>query len=279
MREIFKSADFILLNKELGSEGKSIGFIPTMGALHRGHLDLIKQAKELCDFVVCSIFVNPLQFNNSEDFEKYPSTIKEDLILLNKYGCDCTFIPDREDVFPEMPNLNYDFGSLSVFMEGEFRPNHFNGMAAVVEKLFRIINPNMAFFGEKDYQQLAIVRWLVEEKNMSIEVIPCETVREESGLAMSSRNLRLTKEERILASEIYKVMLSFKKNYFKINFDLNLKNAINELALNFSVEYFIVANEETLLPLNSNTKLHNPRLFVSTYLSGVRLIDNMSLID
>jgi pantoate--beta-alanine ligase len=279
MVEVFKSAELSKLVEKLKEEGKSIGFVATMGALHEGHLDLITQSKKNCDYTICSIFVNPLQFNNSEDFEKYPNTIIEDKKFLEKYGCDCVFLPDRKDVFPEQPNLKYDFGTLSKWMEGEFRPKHFEGVAAVVEKLFSIIKPDKAYFGEKDYQQLAIIRWLVNEKSMPIEVVACETVRHESGLAMSSRNLRLSIEDRKKAAKIYKTMSSFKEEFRNGGIDDILKNSTLKLEQDFDLEYFMVADEETLVPFKLGTRIVKPRLFVSAFLSGVRLIDNISLID
>lgn len=256
----------------------SIGFVPTMGALHEGHLELVKKAKIENDKVVCSIFVNSLQFNNQEDFNKYPITIESDKNKLISGGCDVLFLPTRGEVFVKEPKLDYDFGKLAEVMEGEYRPGHFLGMAAVVEAFLSLIKPTRSYFGEKDYQQLAIVKRLVKDKKMNIDIVACTTVRNSKGLALSSRNLRLTEEEVLIASELYQAM-----NYCKENKHLQPNELISQthekLKSKFDIEYLVIADENSLEPVDQWAETDVPRVFIAANLSGIRLIDNMSLID
>lgn len=269
-----------LINKlaELKKKEFSIGFVATMGALHEGHLQLIKRAKQENDMVVCSIFVNPLQFNNQNDFNKYPNTIEEDKNQLRLSNCDLLFLPSRKDIFPVEPNLDYNFPQSTNTMEGEHRPGHFKGMAAVVEAFFRLIEPHKAYFGEKDYQQYALIKWLAKEKDLGVDVIPCSTYRNDLGLAMSSRNLRLTKNEIKIASKLYEMMIFCKSNQ-QYNPEKLIKLAKEALRHEFEVEYIFLADEVTLKPIESWSDSAFPRVFVAANLSGVRLIDNLSLID
>ena len=179
----------------------TVGFVPTMGALHAGHLSLIDASKNN-DVTIVSIFVNPLQFNNPSDFEKYLNRIEEDLKKLEKTNCNAVFLPSAQDLYPEKPLLSFDFGALSSVLEGEFRPGHFSGVAIVVSKLFHLVNPHFAYFGEKDLQQLKIIEALVRDLSMKVNIVPCPTLREEGGLAMSSRNLRLNTEQRERALDV-----------------------------------------------------------------------------
>ena len=190
------------------AEGKSVGFVPTMGALHDGHLSLIKRSGKENDLTVCSIFVNPIQFNNPADLEKYPRMPEKDSELLKTAGCDVVFLPSTEEIYPggKTVTVDVDFGMLDKVMEGKFRPGHFSGVAVVVKTLLDIVEPDRAYFGKKDYQQLAVIRHMVNTLHMPVEIVACETVREPDGLAMSSRNLRLTPEERERAPEIYHVL-------------------------------------------------------------------------
>ena len=183
--------------------GLKIGFVPTMGALHEGHLSLINRAKKDNDIVVCSVFVNPIQFNNPADLEKYPRTPEKDIEKLEQAGCDAVFMPTAEEMYPNKVEDHYDFGDLERVMEGACRPGHFNGVAIVVRKLFEIVTPNRAYFGEKDFQQLAIINKMVSNLNMNLEIVPCPIVREKDGLAMSSRNVRLNETERAIAPKIF----------------------------------------------------------------------------
>lgn len=181
--------------------GKTIGFVPTMGALHAGHISLIERAKTENDLAVCSIFVNPTQFNNSDDLKKYPRTLERDCEMLRPVGCDVVFAPSAEEMYPSLPQLKMDFGTLETIMEGKFRPGHFNGVGIVVSKLFNIVKPDKAYFGLKDLQQVAVIRRMVQELSFDLEIIPCPTLRETDGLAMSSRNTRLSPEARALAPQ------------------------------------------------------------------------------
>jgi pantoate--beta-alanine ligase len=191
--------------------GNTIGFVPTMGALHEGHLDLMRRALKENDCLVVSIFVNPIQFNNKEDLEKYPRVLEADSKMLESIGCQYLFAPDANEIYPEPDKSEYDFGLLSEVMEAAFRPGHFNGVAIVVRKLFEIVEPETAYFGEKDFQQLAVIKQLVKMLEMPVKIIPCSIVRETDGLAMSSRNVRLTAHERQLAPNIYKTLTKSNK--------------------------------------------------------------------
>ena len=195
--EIFKTIPELknYLSK-VKSTGSSIGFVPTMGALHQGHISLIKQACNENSKVVCSIFVNPIQFNNKEDLIKYPRNTDADIKVLQENNCDILFLPDNEEMYPEPVTTIYEFGQLDKVLEGKFRAGHFNGVAIVVKKLFDIVEADKAYFGEKDYQQLAVIKELVKKINIPIDIIPCPTLRESDGLALSSRNIRLSEHER-----------------------------------------------------------------------------------
>ncbi len=257
--------------------GLSTGFVPTMGALHNGHLALIKQAKQEVDLVICSIFVNPLQFNRKEDLDNYPNRLVQDREMLELEECDVLFTPTKEELYPEEPEMKFAFGSIGMGMEAEHRPNHFEGVAAVINRFFEVLNPTKAYFGEKDYQQLAIIRWLVEEKNFNTLVVGCKTVRYESGLAMSSRNYRLSQNDLETAADIYSLLNYCKENYPSIGPKELSEHCFKELQSKFEPEYFIIADESNLSPIESWSEAKSPRAFVAAYLSGVRLIDNLSL--
>jgi len=263
--------------------GLSVGFVPTMGALHEGHLKLVKRSKDENDVTVVSIFVNPIQFNNSADLEKYPRTIATDLEKLQLAGCNIVFIPEVDEMYPdgtpEFPELN--FGPLGQVMEGSFRPGHFKGVAIVVDRLFSIVNPDRAYFGKKDYQQLAIVQFMVKQLNHKVTIIPCETVREDDGLAMSSRNIRLTRAERDLAPEIYRILKGVKERAGLMDIP-HLKNwAMEQFSLNpaFQVEYFEIGDCHSLQPADQKSVTKQGVAFVAVYLGGVRLIDNIELFS
>jgi pantoate--beta-alanine ligase len=185
---------------------KTIGLVPTMGALHKGHISLIEAAKKDNDIVVCSVFVNPTQFNNPEDLAKYPRTFDADRVMLENAGCTAVFAPEVEEMYPGQPVVKMDFGALETVMEGASRLGHFNGVGIVVSKLFNIVKPHHAYFGQKDLQQVAVVRRLISDLSFGIELIICPTVRESDGLAMSSRNTRLDAPERAIASHIYRIL-------------------------------------------------------------------------
>lgn len=265
--------------QKLKIKDKTIGFIPTMGALHQGHISLIKQSVCKNDITVCSIFVNPIQFNDKNDYQKYPNTLKKDLELLKIHGCDIVFTPEKAEMYPEIPNEKYDFGYLESCMEGKFRPNHFNGVAIVVNRLFEIIQPDYAYFGKKDYQQLAIIKALVKQKKHQIEIVPCEIVREPDGLAMSSRNMRLSEIERSEALLISKTLFDIKKSFNDKNIN-QWKQLIEEKFANSSIlklEYIEFADSETLEVINNAETNKNIAVFIAAYAGNIRLIDNIVL--
>lgn len=264
---------------DLKKEGKKVGFVPTMGALHQGHLALIKRAKNENDIVVCSIFVNPLQFNRKEDLEKYPNRLKEDSEMLKEEGCDLLFTPQKEELYAEQPKTDFNFGSIAVGMEAEYRPGHFEGVAAVIERFLSILSPDKAYFGEKDFQQLAIVRWVKEQFNFDTEIVGCQTVRDENGLAMSSRNYLLDESQYLIASEIYKLMKYCQTMVGQIPPQVLAKECFEKLKTNFKPEYFEIVDGLTLQPIKSWEESKQPRAFVAAYLGSVRLIDNLSLIE
>lgn len=275
--KISDTKNFVL---EQRNNGKTIGFVPTMGALHKGHLDLMKRAKQENDLLVVSIFVNPIQFDNPEDLEKYPRDVNRDVKLLENIGCDVLFAPTVEEMYPEKETKNYNFGLLETVMEGASRPGHFNGVAIVVSKLFEIIFPHKVYFGEKDYQQLAIIKKLVEMEQLPVQIIACTTVREADGLAMSSRNERLTANERAAAPYIYQTLKFAKKSSDTIcpgplkQMVINLFNARKE----FDLEYFELADDKELQPIDSWSSASGILAFVVVKLGNVRLIDNIRII-
>ncbi len=263
----------------LKNENSTIGFVPTMGALHKGHISLIDKAKSENDYVVCSIFVNPVQFNNKEDFDKYPIQNDVDIELLKKNRCDVLFIPSVKEVYPKAPNENFSFGQLEKVMEGAFRPGHFNGVAIVVKKLFEIINSDKAYFGEKDFQQLMIIQALVKQLNLDIEIVPCPIIREADGLAMSSRNVRLTEHQRAIAPQIYALLKNCVEHSaiasvaeVKAEFVAKI-SAIPE----FKLDYFEIADENNFQSISSWEDSKSPRAFAAIFIDNVRLIDNMKI--
>lgn len=250
-----------------------------MGALHQGHISLLKIAKQQNEAVLCSIFVNPLQFNNPEDLKKYPRNEALDFKLLEENNCDAVFNPSYEDLFANYQVKQFDLGMLDKVMEGKFRPGHFNGVANVVFHFFQLIKPRKAYFGEKDFQQLAVIKHIVSTENLDIEIIPCPTFREKSGLAMSSRNLRLTADEQENALFISKTL--FKAKTLK---DKKLPSEIIEICTNdfnenknLKLEYFEIVEENTLeTPIEWNESLKF-RACVAAFSGEIRLIDNVQL--
>jgi pantoate--beta-alanine ligase len=209
-------------------DGKKIGLVPTMGALHPGHLSLIHRAKQECETVVCSIYVNPTQFNNKNDLAKYPRTLESDRLLLEEANCDVAFIPDDTIMYPQPVNLIFNFGYLETVMEGKYRKGHFNGVGVVVSKLFHIINPDIAYFGQKDLQQFSIIRQLVSDLSFNILLICCPIMREADGLAMSSRNARLNTTQRAIAPVLHQT-LQHARSWLKSNKPVwQVKQAVEE---------------------------------------------------
>jgi pantoate--beta-alanine ligase len=264
------------LSKER-STGKSIGFVPTMGALHLGHISLVEKAIGENDIVVVSIFVNPTQFNDKSDLKNYPRTPDTDVKLLENAGVHYIFMPNEHEIYPEPDTRVFDFGTLDKVMEGEHRPGHFNGVAQVVSKLFDIIEPNRAYFGQKDFQQLAIIRYLVKILNLKIEIVSCPIVREKDGLAMSSRNLLLEPEVRTCSPQIFRT-LSEARN--KVT-ELSVKDLIYWVVTSINnnpklvVEYFSIADSSTLKPLLNWDDSNSIIGCIAVKAGNIRLIDNI----
>lgn len=258
---------------------KSIGFVPTMGALHNGHIALIERAKAENNIAVCSIFVNPVQFNDPSDLEKYPRTPESDIAMLEAAGCDVLFMPSVEEIYPTRDVRQFDFGDIEKVMEGAHRPGHFNGVAIVVSTLFDIVKPHKAYFGEKDFQQLTIVRQMTKQLNMPVEIIGCPIVREADGLAMSSRNVRLSAEERKKAALIPQTLFKVKEMANASSVD-SLKAFVKaeiEKEPSMQLDYFEVSDVETLQPLNAIAPGKGAVACIAVKLGPVRLIDNVIL--
>jgi pantoate--beta-alanine ligase len=260
--------------------GLKLGFVPTMGALHAGHISLVEKAKRENDLVIVSIFVNPTQFNNPEDLRNYPRTPEDDHKKLTAAGADLLFEPTVDEIYTHglKEGKEVDLGELENVLEGAHRPGHFKGVVQVVSRLFEIVQPHTAYFGEKDFQQLAVIRKMTQALGYPVEIIGCETMREESGLAMSSRNLRLSEEERETATQIYKAMKYVRDNRKQIGDSEALKNAIDTINSQppLKVEYLEIADANELQPISENDHSKKPE-FCSSFLWMVRLIDNMEI--
>lgn len=270
--------------QEAKKDNKTIGLVPTMGALHDGHLSLVAKAREQNDLVVVSVFVNPIQFNNQEDLAKYPRTVDADLEKLSAAGADIAFVPSVEEMYPEPVNTVYHFGPLEEVMEGPRRPGHFSGVAVVVRRLFDLAQPNRAYFGEKDFQQIAIIRNLLEQIKYPIELVPCPIVRADDGLALSSRNMRLSPEARAVAPNIYATLCqAVEMSEFEdvesvqlwVMDTLNSFHEVNPLkeGLHFEPEYFEIVNDITLQPIEDWDDAQGVVGCIAVWLDGVRLID------
>ena len=280
--EIFKTKktvlDYIERQKEMG---KKVGFAPTMGALHQGHISLYEAARKENDLVISSVFVNPTQFNNASDLEKYPRTIEKDIETLERSGfVDAVYIPEVTDIYPEgLKSKDYNFDGLENEMEGKFRPGHFNGVGTVVEELFRQVKPDNAYFGDKDYQQLAIIKKLVEKLNLPIKIHGVPIYREKNGLAMSSRNKRLDHEQCEAAKVIYETLVKV-NDWFRIITVSEIYQRVKDIFENqrgMILEYFEIADEATLKETDFFYKDRNYRAFIVVFVGDVRLIDNMHL--
>ncbi|WP_373511364.1 pantoate--beta-alanine ligase [Persicitalea sp.] len=264
--------------EEIHGPKTTLGLLPTMGALHNGHLELMRRAVAENDLTVASIFVNPLQFNNPDDLTKYPRTLDEDCAMLEAAGCDLVFAPSAEDMYAQPPTLKLDFGQLEHVMEGAFRPGHFNGVGIVVARLFHIVQPDRAYFGQKDLQQVAVVRRLVEDLAFPLELVVCPTVREADGLAMSSRNRRLNPQERVLAPLIFRTLSEAKERLLAGQTVADVKQRVREQFARqpeFSLEYFEVADARSLQPVAATLSDGQTALCIAANLGAVRLIDNV----
>ncbi len=259
------------------SKNLRIGFVPTMGALHEGHLSLIKIAKEKADIVIVSVFVNPTQFNDSNDYKKYPRNMTRDLDMLKDAGTDIVFTPSEQEIYPETDTRKFDFGGLEKVMEGKHRPGHFNGVAQIVSRLFDIVEPDMAVFGEKDFQQLAIIRQMVKDYNYSIDIVGAPIVRESDGLAMSSRNQRLNEGQRKNAAFINQILAASKNKAHLLSVEQTEQWVIASLNKieHLQVEYFQIVNQQTLQPINNWQENCDKIGCIAVYCGEIRLIDNI----
>lgn len=263
------------------SKNSTVGFVPTMGALHEGHLALMSQSIQENEFTVVSIFVNPTQFNNPEDLAKYPRTLEADIEKMTTLSDKIiVFAPTVEDIYEGKTTAeSFDYDGLEHQMEGKFRPGHFDGVGTIVKRLFEIITPTKAYFGEKDFQQLQIVKKLVAKNHIPVEIIGCPIHREPSGLAMSSRNERLSSTERKEAAIIYTILKEVKEKFQTQKTDLVedwVKNEFKKYPL-FELEYFVIADESTLLPITFKEKSKNYRAFIAVFVNNIRLIDTITL--
>ncbi len=270
-----KDLEAFLTDFRLKNPKKRLGFVPTMGALHNGHMSLIKAAKDQTDFVACSVFVNPTQFNDSSDLDKYPRTEKEDLNLLELNGCDLVFIPSESEIYPKKSQeYSINLNGLDKVLEGKYREGHFNGVCMVVERFFSLFKPDFGFFGKKDFQQVAIIKHMVKTRKLSITIVSCPIMREESGLAMSSRNSLLSDQEKLDAMIINQTLKSGVAAFHKgNNFDqvmTKMKSIFNTGTL--KLEYLEIVNNDSL---DSVTTIdHNCSVCIAAYCGSVRLIDN-----
>jgi pantoate--beta-alanine ligase len=256
----------------------SVGFVPTMGALHEGHGSLITSAKKDNQLVICSIFVNPTQFNKAEDLEKYPRKEKEDIAILETLGCDFLFMPSNEEIYNNYEFLGIDLKELETVMEGKFRPGHFQGVCQIVYRLFDLVKPTRAYFGLKDFQQVAVIKYMTSFFKLPIEIIACPTIREENGLALSSRNLRLSEIEKQDALIIFKTLDFIQKNLTQSESILDLKNKALEIFKQgkLTLEYLEIVDQNTLTVENNQSKT-NLVACIAAYSNHIRLIDNMIL--
>lgn len=261
----------------LKASGKTIGFVPTMGALHAGHIALLNRASMENDILVCSIFVNPIQFNKKDDLKNYPRPIESDIRKLEEIACDILFNPDVDEMYPEPVVDKYDFGTLDKVMEGKFRPGHFNGVAVVVRKLFEIVMPDKAYFGLKDYQQLRVIQTMTSTLELPVEIVPCQTFREKDGLAMSSRNMRLTNKERRIAPAIYKILLEVKERAGEVEIADLEQWAVDQLNKyeEMDVEYLNIVDAETLQPISKWSDADKVVACTAVNVGKIRLIDNI----
>jgi pantoate--beta-alanine ligase len=276
---IFKgNIDLIKHLNEIRAKSRQIGFIPTMGALHQGHISLINESKERGLYTVCSIFVNPTQFNDKNDLANYPRTPENDLQMLKENGCDVVFMPSEQEIYPKEDTRVFNFGELDTILEGAHRPGHFNGVAKVVSILFDIVKPDVAFFGSKDHQQVMVIRSLVKQLSLPVKIVSCPIIREADGLAMSSRNMRLTKEERE-AAKLIPLLLNESKTMFEAGKPVSEIKAVisQKLAQNpiYKLDYFEICEPETLQILGDKNEVKSGIALIACFVGNIRLIDNL----
>ena len=275
-----RAADVISRVKKNRDKRCSTGFVPTMGALHEGHVSLLEKSKQVCNVTISSIFINPTQFNNADDFKKYPVTLEQDIYTLEKSGCDILFLPGIDEMYPAGTGSkkHFDLGYLENILEGKYRPGHFQGVCQVVKRLLEIVDPSHLFMGQKDYQQCMVIKRLLELENFEIELMICRTLREKCGLAMSSRNLRLNAQQKENAAEIYRTLLSIKQNVKPGSLVQLKKEAEEKLSeKNFKVDYVEVADASNLKIVNEWDGTANLVTLAAAFLNDVRLIDNILL--
>jgi len=278
--KVFKTVNSLQNHLSKNDINKFLGFVPTMGALHNGHLSIVKKAKKENDYVIASIFVNPTQFDKEEDLQKYPKTLGRDLELLESENCDFVFIPTVDEIYKNYVKSDiFDFEGLDQVMEGAFRKGHFDGVGTIVKKLFEIIKPNKAYFGEKDFQQLQIIKKMVQTNCIPVEIVPCAIYREKDGLAMSSRNMRLTVEQRSEAPLIYQTLLDCHKLFAFNDVDFIKNRVIDQFKNNaiLELEYFEIADIQTLKLTNKKSEGEKYRAFIAVFADSIRLIDNIAL--
>ena len=268
------------LSDELKRHPGTCGFVPTMGALHNGHLSLVEQCRRECDTVVVSIFVNPTQFNDPNDLKNYPRTVEADLALLEKAGADFALTPSVEDIYPEKDTRVFDFGLLDKVMEGAHRPGHFNGVAQVVSRLFDIVRCDKAYFGEKDFQQIAVIRELVRQCDYPLQIVACPIVRDTDGLALSSRNALLTPAHRAAAPLIYKALMDGVESARSMSVDEMKRRVVERIDADplLQVEYFEVVNADTLEGIDRWSNTFPMRGCIAVQAGNVRLIDNIAIL-
>ena len=276
-----KKSDLAIRRDDLKKNNFKIGLVPTMGALHEGHLSLVKRSMKENDYTIVSIFINPTQFNDKKDLITYPKNLTKDCKYLDSVSRDIiVFAPEISEIYDENLSIKkFNFQGLDKFMEGKYRKGHFNGVATVVSHLLDIIKPNNAYFGEKDYQQLRIIQQLVIDNNFSANIIGCDTIREEDGLAISSRNSKIAEPYRKFACKIFEAINYARINFNSMNFD-DIYNYVNNFFDNIDdieLEYFTIAESEFLIPVNKKTIDKKYRAFIAVKLQGVRLIDNIAL--
>ena len=259
------------------NEKKKVALVPTMGALHKGHLSLIKMAQQQADVVVCSIFVNPTQFTDPKDLEKYPRPLVHDIKLLQEVGCNVVFMPSVKEMYPAPENWQINLGPAEFLLEGEFRKGHYQGVTQIVKKLFDAVNPDVAFFGQKDFQQVLMIKNMINHFNLPVKLVSCAIIREEDGLAMSSRNIRLNDQERIIASLIPKIMLkaSIIVKTQGINESKQFVEEITSKITDMKLDYFEVCESSSLVILDFYEKTTPTILLIALFVGKTRLIDNL----